>query len=217
MPTFHSKDSKTTKMSTEMPLRRQAVSPGGQYGCCWWRVNPKAHPGPGGFEWVTGTTLVRDANALTRVAGTKSGTWRTGADQPRPTMSATVSSGRMVPSAQAADQIVWSTPWRAAAVKDELSRNEVKLWLRNPPNKEWSFSVDYIGDQGERANMFPDFLLVRDDGEGRIVDILDYIAPTRVMHRGRSSASLPMPCSTATCSVASRLSPRLTDHSDVWI
>ncbi len=65
------------------------------------------------------------------------------------------------------------TNWEEGVLQDELGRNEVKLWLRNPPNKEWSFSVDYVDDQGVRANMFPDFLLVRDDGQGLIVDILE--------------------------------------------
>jgi len=65
------------------------------------------------------------------------------------------------------------TSWEEGVLQDELGRDEVKLWLRNPPNKEWSFSIDYVDEQGDRTNMYPDFLIVRDEGEGPIVDILE--------------------------------------------
>lgn len=46
-------------------------------------------------------------------------------------------------------------------------------WLRNPPRKPWSFSVVYEGDSGPDENMFPDFLVIRQERTGPVVDILE--------------------------------------------
>ncbi|MGH2351908.1 MAG: hypothetical protein ACRDJN_09890 [Chloroflexota bacterium] len=65
------------------------------------------------------------------------------------------------------------TGWEQPVLEWELRRPEVRAWLRNPPRKEWSFSVIYKDEYGDDANLYPDFLLVRDEGNGLIVDVVE--------------------------------------------
>lgn len=54
----------------------------------------------------------------------------------------------------------------------ELARKDVLWWLRNTDRKAWALCVPYE-DGGEDLPMYPDFLLVRKQGGGLVVDIID--------------------------------------------
>ncbi len=62
--------------------------------------------------------------------------------------------------------------WETKVVEEELGKEEVGGWLRNPPRKSWSLCVPYtLG--GEQRPLYPDFLFVRSDSGGLVVDLLD--------------------------------------------
>lgn len=62
--------------------------------------------------------------------------------------------------------------WEQAVIAAEIARDDVAGWLRNTPNKAWALALPYEL-QGEVRAMYPDFLVVRKDGEGMVVDILE--------------------------------------------
>ena len=66
-----------------------------------------------------------------------------------------------------------ATGWERPLLEKELAAKDVVAWLRNPPRKDWSFSVVYRDEHGELANMYPDFLLIRRQKNGLVVDILE--------------------------------------------
>jgi len=65
------------------------------------------------------------------------------------------------------------TGWERSVLDVLLGRSETRWWLRNPPRKEWSFSVVYKDEHGDEANMYPDFLVVRQEQTGLVVDIVE--------------------------------------------
>ena len=62
--------------------------------------------------------------------------------------------------------------WETRVVEEELDKEEVVGWLRNPPRKPWSLCVPYTLS-GEQRALYPDFLFVRSDSGGLVVDLLD--------------------------------------------
>jgi type III restriction enzyme len=66
-----------------------------------------------------------------------------------------------------------ATGWERSVLELVLSRNENLWWLRNPPRKEWSFSLTYKDAHGDDANMYPDFLVVRKLKAGVVVDVVE--------------------------------------------
>lgn len=62
--------------------------------------------------------------------------------------------------------------WERMVIEQEIARNDVEVWLRNPDRKPWSFCVPYDLD-GEYRSLFPDFLIIRSTAHGLVVDILD--------------------------------------------
>lgn len=64
--------------------------------------------------------------------------------------------------------------WERPVLDGLLASDKIKGWYRNPPRlRERSFAVNYRDDAGEQANMFPDFLMFRDEGSGLVVDIVE--------------------------------------------
>jgi type III restriction enzyme len=62
--------------------------------------------------------------------------------------------------------------WETAAIEAEIARDDVIGWLRNYDRKQWALSMPYeIG--GSVSAMYPDFLVVRKDEDGYLVDILE--------------------------------------------
>ncbi len=54
----------------------------------------------------------------------------------------------------------------------ETSRKDLIAWLRNTDRKPWALCIPYKKD-GEDKAMYPDFLLVRKDGAGLVVDVAE--------------------------------------------
>ncbi len=65
-----------------------------------------------------------------------------------------------------------STTWEEKTLEEELARNDVIGWLRNPDRKAWSVCVPYEMGGGYKG-CYPDFLVVRKAGGHLVVDIVD--------------------------------------------
>ena len=65
-------------------------------------------------------------------------------------------------------------------IKDEFT----VAWLRNLPNKAWSFCIPYE-KAGSVTPMFPDFLIIRKNGDDLITDILEPHDSTRTDNVGK--------------------------------
>ncbi len=62
--------------------------------------------------------------------------------------------------------------WETKVIEEEMAREDVVAWLRNPERKGWSLCVPYrLG--GVRRPLYPDFLFVRSTPNGLEVDLLD--------------------------------------------
>lgn len=67
--------------------------------------------------------------------------------------------------------------WEHPVIESEIADKNVVGWLRNVPRKPWSLSLPYeMG--GVVMPMYPDFLTVRRDGAGLVVDILEPHSPS---------------------------------------
>ncbi|PZN75996.1 MAG: type III deoxyribonuclease [Candidatus Methylumidiphilus alinenensis] len=62
--------------------------------------------------------------------------------------------------------------WEAAVLAEELVKSNVVGWLRNMDRKPWSLEIPY-DTGGDIRPMFPDLVIVRQQGEGFIIDILE--------------------------------------------
>lgn len=62
--------------------------------------------------------------------------------------------------------------WETKVVEEELGKEGLVGWLRNPPRKSWSLCIPYILS-GEQRALYPDFLFVRLDSGELVVDLLD--------------------------------------------
>lgn len=76
--------------------------------------------------------------------------------------------------------------WEEGVLLEEQGRAGYVCWLRNPPRKPWSLCIPYeVG--GEQKSAYPDFLIVREDGDnGYVVDILEPHDPTRTDNLGKA-------------------------------
>lgn len=67
--------------------------------------------------------------------------------------------------------------WERAVIEAEIARKDVIGWLRNVERKPWALALPYeMG--GEVKPMYPDFLVVRREGGGLLVDILEPHSPS---------------------------------------
>lgn len=62
--------------------------------------------------------------------------------------------------------------WEHAVIQAEIEREDVVGWLRNSARKPWALALPYEFG-GEMRPMYPDFLIVRREGAGLVVDILE--------------------------------------------
>ena len=62
--------------------------------------------------------------------------------------------------------------WEKAVLEAERRRPDFVCWLRNLPRKYWALCIPYE-QNGENKAMYPDFLIIRKDELGYIVDILE--------------------------------------------
>ena len=75
--------------------------------------------------------------------------------------------------------------WERKVIAEEEKREDFVCWLRNPARGSWSLCIPYEID-GEKKPTYPDFLIVRRDGFGYVVDILEPHDPTRVDNLGKA-------------------------------
>ncbi|GAB2715902.1 DEAD/DEAH box helicase [Paenibacillus thermoaerophilus] len=62
--------------------------------------------------------------------------------------------------------------WEKSTIVDEIEKEEVVAWLRNYDRKPWALCVPYK-DGDEIKSFYPDFLIVRKDGDNYIIDVLE--------------------------------------------
>ncbi len=66
--------------------------------------------------------------------------------------------------------------WEQPVMEEAMARPDFVGWLRNVPRKPWALALPYeLG--GEERPMYPDFLVVRKDGDNHIADILEPHSP----------------------------------------
>lgn len=75
--------------------------------------------------------------------------------------------------------------WEKAALQAERGRSDYICWLRNPPRKSWSLCIPYE-QNAEKKSMYPDFLIIRKDEIGFVVDILEPHDGTRTDNLGKA-------------------------------
>lgn len=62
--------------------------------------------------------------------------------------------------------------WEEAVLEEEFKRNDFVCWLRNPSRGSWALCIPYKNN-GEVKGFYPDFLIIRKDETGYIMDILE--------------------------------------------
>lgn len=75
--------------------------------------------------------------------------------------------------------------WEKAVLQAERSRADYICWLRNPPRKSWSLCIPYE-QNAEMKSMYPDFLIVRKDEMGYVIDILEPHDGSRTDNLGKA-------------------------------
>lgn len=68
--------------------------------------------------------------------------------------------------------------WEEALLKEEMERDDFVCWLRNPSRKPWALCMPYEMNGQIRA-MYPDFIIIRKDAAGYLIDILEPHDQTR--------------------------------------
>ena len=68
--------------------------------------------------------------------------------------------------------------WEEALLKEEMEREDFVCWLRNPSRKPWALCMPYEMNGQVRA-MYPDFIVIRKDAAGYVIDILEPHDQTR--------------------------------------
>ncbi len=62
--------------------------------------------------------------------------------------------------------------WERKLLDEEMKRDDFVCWLRNPPRKPWALCMPYE-QNGQMHGMYPDFIVIRKDEEGYVIDILE--------------------------------------------
>ena len=62
--------------------------------------------------------------------------------------------------------------WETMVVEAELAKPNVVAWFRNLERKPWSLVVPYHHN-GQWKPLYPDFLMIRREGNSIVVDLLD--------------------------------------------
>lgn len=68
--------------------------------------------------------------------------------------------------------------WEQAVLDEERQAKDYVCWLRNYSRKAWALAIIYDQD-GEKNLTYPDFLIVRKDKVGYVVDVLEPHDPSR--------------------------------------
>jgi type III restriction enzyme len=68
--------------------------------------------------------------------------------------------------------------WEKTLLEEEMKRDDFVCWLRNPSRKPWSLCMPYE-QNGQTHGMYPDFIIIRKDADGYVLDILEPHDQTR--------------------------------------
>ena len=80
---------------------------------------------------------------------------------------------------------IYLNGWERKVIAEEERHDDFVCWLRNPSRGSWALCIPYEMD-GEKKPAYPDFLIIRDDGMGYVVDILEPHDPTRQDNLGKA-------------------------------
>ena len=75
--------------------------------------------------------------------------------------------------------------WEEGVLDEEAAQPDFVCWLRNPPRKSWSLCIPYEKD-GVTRPTYPDFIIIRKDAVGYIIDILEPHDPSRADNLGKA-------------------------------
>ncbi len=75
--------------------------------------------------------------------------------------------------------------WEKKVIAEEQKQDDYVCWLRNPSRGSWALRIPYQID-GETKPAFPDFLVVRKDDAGYVVDVLEPHDPSRKDNLGKA-------------------------------
>lgn len=75
--------------------------------------------------------------------------------------------------------------WEKAVLAAEKRRPDFVCWLRNASRKPWALCIPYE-QGGETKAMFPDFLIIRKDRTGYVVDVLEPHDGSRTDNLGKA-------------------------------
>lgn len=75
--------------------------------------------------------------------------------------------------------------WEKEVIQAEQGRSKFVCWLRNQPRASWALCIPYKMN-GQFKSMYPDFLIVRKEEDGLVVDILEPHDPSRTDNLGKA-------------------------------
>ena len=76
--------------------------------------------------------------------------------------------------------------WEESVLTQERKRSDFVCWLRNHANKSWALCIPYYNERNEVQAFYPDFLIIRRDNSGYVVDILEPHDPNRRDNIGKA-------------------------------
>jgi len=76
--------------------------------------------------------------------------------------------------------------WEEGVLREEQQRKDFVCWLRNRQRASWSLAIPYDNELNETKSFFPDFLIVRHNEDGYIVDILEPHDPNQRDNIGKA-------------------------------
>ena len=76
--------------------------------------------------------------------------------------------------------------WEEGILREEQKRKDFVCWLRNRQRASWSLAIPYYNEQNEIKSFFPDFLIVRYNEDGYVVDILEPHDPNQRDNIGKA-------------------------------
>lgn len=76
--------------------------------------------------------------------------------------------------------------WEEGVLREEQQREDFVCWIRNVQKEAWSLCIPYHKEDNSIHEMYPDFLIVRRDEYGYIVDILEPHDPNRRDNIGKA-------------------------------
>lgn len=76
--------------------------------------------------------------------------------------------------------------WEEGVLREEQQRKDFVCWLRNRQRASWSLAIPYDNELNETKSFFPDFLIVRHNEDGYVVDILEPHDPNQRDNIGKA-------------------------------